>query len=219
MGVEIKLGTEVTEEMIQSEKPDAVIVATGSRPLMPPIEGLDSANVVTAEDVLYGNVDINPFAPVVVCGGGEVGGETAEFIAEAAFNVTLLEMQPDILNDMVFQNKSVVLELLAKKNVKIITNAKVSSITESCVKYTDASGSENELPAAKVVAAFGYKAHNPLEDIARKNCGEVYVVGSAVKAFIFWAVSQIAGRPFLFIFNEKKKVSAIKAAAYYSVML
>lgn len=172
LGVEVKLGTEADETLIQSEKPDAIIVATGSRPLMPPIEGIDSANVVTAEDVLYGNVDINPFAPVVVCGGGEVGGETAEFIAESAFNVTILEMQPAILNDMVFQNKAILMELLAKKNVRIITDAKVSKITESGVKYTDASSNEVELPAAVVVSAFGYKAYNPLEETARKNnCG------------------------------------------------
>ena len=33
-----------------------------------------------------------------------------------------------------------------------------------------------------VVAAFGYKAYNPLEKVAKENCHEVYVVGSAVKA-------------------------------------
>lgn len=152
LGVEVKLGIKVTGKLIQNEKPDSIIVATGSRPLMPPIDGIDSANVVSAEDVLYGNVDINSFAPVVVCGGGE----TAEFIAEIAFNVTLLEIQPAILNDMVLQNKAILMELLAKKNVRIITDAKVSKITENSVKYTDGSGNEVELPAAVVVSAFGY---------------------------------------------------------------
>ena len=34
----------------------------------------------------------------------------------------------------------------------------------------------------QVVSAFGYKAYNPLEDIAKANCKEVYVVGGAIKA-------------------------------------
>ena len=46
------MGVEVTEEMIRDEKPDAVIVATGAKPLTPPIKGMDGSNVVNAEDVL-----------------------------------------------------------------------------------------------------------------------------------------------------------------------
>ena len=54
-------------------RPDTIVVATGSVPLTPPIEGINSENVVTAEDVLYGKKDVNQ-GPVVVCGGGELGG-------------------------------------------------------------------------------------------------------------------------------------------------
>lgn len=49
------MGKEVSEEA----RPDTIVVATGSVPLTPPIEGINSENVVTAEDVLYGKIDVN----------------------------------------------------------------------------------------------------------------------------------------------------------------
>ncbi len=181
-GVKFVMGTSVTEELISQVKPDAIVLATGSRPLMPPIPGIDGSNVVTAEDVLYGNKDILP-GPTVVCGGGEVGAETAEFIAATSFfPVMLLEMQPKILGDMMSANMPVLMELLARRNVQIITNATVSSISDSAVSYTNAEGDTVTLPAATVVSAFGYKAYNPLEEVAKKYSDEVYTIGSAVKA-------------------------------------
>lgn len=182
LGVKIEMNTPVTEELLNEVKADAIILATGSKPLTPSIEGIDSPNVATAEDILYGNRDVAP-GITVVCGGGEVGGETAEFIAcNSYFPVYLLEMQPQILNDMVIQNKMVLLEMLAKRNVQVVTNAKVTKITENSVTYVDSNNQEVTLPAGTVVSAFGYKAYNPLEEAAKKACSEVYTVGSAVKA-------------------------------------
>lgn len=181
LGVTFKMGVEVNEDVINEAHPDAIILATGSKPLVPNIPGIEGANVVTAEDVLYGNIMI-PQGPVVVCGGGEVGCETAEFIAQTCFDVTVLEMKPQVLSDMVPPNMVSLLQRMMQKQIKMITNATVSSITENSVSYKDASGNEVSIPATTVVSAFGYKAYNPLEEIAKKLCKEVYVVGSAVKA-------------------------------------
>jgi 2,4-dienoyl-CoA reductase-like NADH-dependent reductase (Old Yellow Enzyme family)/thioredoxin reductase len=181
LGVTFCMGTEVTEDLIFAKKPDAVVIATGSTPLMPPIKGIDNPHVVTAEDVLLGVKDI-PAGPVVVCGGGEVGGETAEFIALTNPAVTILEMKPEILSDMFLFNKVAVLESLQRKGIRVIAEATVSEIGDDHVSYKDAVGKTITIPAATVVSAFGYRAHNPLETIARKTCEEIYVVGSAVKA-------------------------------------
>ncbi|MEG3029394.1 MAG: FAD-dependent oxidoreductase [Oscillospiraceae bacterium] len=195
LGVTFKMGVEVNEDLIKSEKPDAIILATGSKPFMPKIAGIDGKTVVSAEDVLYGNVNTpivtsdplygeltSPVGSVVVCGGGEVGGETAEFIAQTNPQVTLLEMKPEILEDMVPENRGLLIERMAKKKIKVQTNATVTEIKEDSVTYRDGDGREVTIPARMVVAAFGYKAYNPLEKIAKENCGEVYVVGSAVTA-------------------------------------
>lgn len=181
LGVKFRMGTEVTEQLIREEHPDTVILATGSRPLNPRIPGIDSSSVVTAEDVLYGKHDVNP-GPVVVCGGGEVGGETAEFIAQTNRDVTILEMKPEILSDMWPMNKVSLLKRMNQLGIRIITQAAVSGITDSSVTYKDAEGNEVTIPADTVVSAFGYRAYNPLEESAKSACSEVYTIGSAVRA-------------------------------------
>ena len=179
--VPVHTGTEVTEDLIKAEKPDAVIIATGAKPLVLPIEGIHGANVVTAEDVLLGNVDVKP-GPVVVCGGGEVGGETAHFLTQTCQDITLIEMRDDILNDMFPLMRMCLMDYIKEGSIKVLTGAKVASITEDSVSYTDADGNLKSVPAATVVSAFGYKAYNPLEETVRKYCDNVKVVGCAVKA-------------------------------------
>ncbi|MGI6229533.1 MAG: FAD-dependent oxidoreductase [Tractidigestivibacter sp.] len=200
LGVPVHLNAPVTEETIVAEKPDAIIVATGSKPLTPRIPGIEAA--VTAEDVLLGNVTL-PNGPVVVCGGGEVGAETAHFITQVHPDVTILEMQPDICMDMMPITKACLMQMLGEAHVKVQVNATVQEVRSGvavkaaasswvdqsasqaegyAVVYKGADGELHEVPCASVVSAFGYKAYNPLEDIARARCSDVRVVGSAVKA-------------------------------------
>ena len=181
MQVPIHLNTEVTPELLEAEKPDAIIVATGAHPLMPPIPGIDGSHVVTAEDVLLGNVTV-PAGPVVVCGGGEVGGEVAQFVSESHPDVTILEMQPDILNDMMVFTRRCLLSYLKDARVRVLTHAKVQKIEDDKVTYLDQAGQSVSLPAAAVISAFGYRAYNPLEAAARSVCENVQVIGGAVKA-------------------------------------
>lgn len=179
--VSVKLNCEVTEELIEAEKPDAIIVATGAKPLMPNIPGIDGENVVKAEDVLLGNVEIAD-GPIVVCGGGEVGAETAHFITRLNPDVTVLEMQDAILNDMMPFTKSVLLGMMEDARIKVHTSATVKAITSDGVVFADAEGTEHTVPAVQVVAGFGYRSYNPVEEVARKHCDDVRVVGGAVKA-------------------------------------
>ncbi len=151
------------------------------------IKSLVSCPVVTVNKIhdaqlaLLGNVDVKP-GPVVVCGGGEVGGETAEFIAQTNHDVTILEMRPSILADMFIGNMGSLLQHIQANGIRSITNATVTAINETGVSYSDGEGKIHTIPAATVVSAFGYRAYNPLEETAKAACKEVHVVGSAVKA-------------------------------------
>ena len=182
LGVEFHMGTEVTKELLQQEKPDAIVLATGSIPFIPNIPGKELANILTAEEVLYGDTEVEP-GPVVVCGGGEVGAETAEFIAQTNPDVTILEMKPEILQEMmVMDTKCQLLERMEQKHIKIQTNAMVTRFGNGTVSYKKPDDEAYTIPAATVVAAFGYRAYNPLEEAAKECCSEVYVIGSAKKA-------------------------------------
>jgi NADH dehydrogenase FAD-containing subunit len=68
------------------------------------------------------------------------------------------------------------------QGLKTVTGATVSEITDHSVSYTDKSGNTVTIPARSVISAFGYRAYDPLQQIAEKHCSEVYTVGCAVKA-------------------------------------
>lgn len=181
LGVEIKYNVEVTEEMVKSLDADHVILATGARPAAAPIKGLaDSAMAYFATDVLGGKVI--PGNNCVVIGGGEVGAETAHFLALELKKVSLLEMRDDIVLDAPAAVKVPLIKELKDRDVRILTSVNVQEVKESAVVFTHPDGHTEEIPADMVVIATGYKNYNPLEK-AVKGAGFQYtVVGDAVKA-------------------------------------
>lgn len=78
-GVEIRFNTEVTPEYVEKEAPDALIIAAGSRPLVPPIKGMDGEQVVVVNE-LYRNLD-KISDKVVVMGGGLAGCSVRSLLA------------------------------------------------------------------------------------------------------------------------------------------
>lgn len=95
MHVQILLNTTADAELIKLYEPDTVIIATGSRPFIPPIQGADQDFVVAAHDVLLGKTE--PGNRVVVIGGGLVGAETADMLGQQCEQVTIIEMLPQII--------------------------------------------------------------------------------------------------------------------------
>jgi len=79
---------------VKTERPDAVIVATGAKPWLPSLEGVEKAHVLGAEDVLSGSADVG--RRVAVVGGGGIGAEVADFLSENGKEVTLIEMMEQI---------------------------------------------------------------------------------------------------------------------------
>lgn len=87
--------------------------------MCPPIKGIDGPNVVKAEDVLLGKVQVE--GNLVVAGGGEVGIETAAYLVmEERGSVTGVEMLPAIGNGMNGILKSNALRILRDRDVKLM---------------------------------------------------------------------------------------------------
>lgn len=84
-GVKMVMHTEVTPAMVAEAKPDAVIVATGSNPLVLPIPGINDTGVIHAGDLLDGKASVGK--KVLVVGGGMVGCEVADFLGELGHEV------------------------------------------------------------------------------------------------------------------------------------
>ena len=155
-GVKMVLGKEATVENIKEFAPEAVIVATGARPLVPPIKGTQDYPVLTAHDFLRGKFVI-PKGKVCVLGGGAVACETAETVLENArpnaftrgfdasigdVDVTLVEMLPQLLTGVCAPNRTPLIRKLKNKGVHINVNNKILEVTDHDVKVQIADGTE-----------------------------------------------------------------------------
>ena len=90
LGVEVFLETTVTAEMVKEQKPDAVVVATGSVLGLPPVRGGDRANVVSVRDVLRGEVEVGENVVVIAAEHHEQALGVANFLATKGKKVELV---------------------------------------------------------------------------------------------------------------------------------
>ncbi|MBS6398105.1 MAG: FAD-dependent oxidoreductase [Clostridiales bacterium] len=178
-GVDIRLNTRVTPETVREQKPDAVIVATGSTPLVLPIPGIEKA--IHAADVLDGKV--KPGKRVLVVGGGMVGCEVADFLGELGHQVSIIELRPELGADVISEHRKFLMKALKEYQVEGITGAKVTGFFEDGVSYVLEDGTEGRVEQMdSVVLAMGYRNHDILSKEIEDLAAEVYVIGDAVRA-------------------------------------
>ena len=175
LGIVLKLGHTANIKEIEQYNPDAVIMAYGSKCLVPPIKGIHNPNSITFRDVLTKKVMISG-KKVVVGGGGLVGCETALYLAELDNKVTIAEMLPEIATGTETLSRNYLLRELKEHKVEILTNAPVNEIGRDFVKL----GNGDTIPADYFVVAFGGKPDHSLYNEVRKYF-ETYIVGDAVK--------------------------------------
>ena len=177
LGVPVMMETEVTAELAEQEKPDVVIAATGAVPVIPKIPGVEKAHVVTAHQVLSG--EVNTGGRVVVIGGGCVGAETANHLASNLKAVTLVEMQDDIALDEMLVPRWGLLDDVKKNGVRICTGTTVEEILDDSVRLT---GKVQEtVPADTVVLAVGSKPVTALAEELKAAGYPVHILGDALK--------------------------------------
>lgn len=189
-GVEVKLNTKVDEAVIDEVSPDVVVFATGGLPVTLPVSGADSAKVIGYKDILTGKV-AKPGGKVVVVGGGLVGCEVAEYVAEAGANVTIVEMGKAIAADAGATRAAFIEEAIDKANITCVTRAKVIEIGETGVTVEKRKGNE-EIAADWVIMAVGSKPIPQVDLISYCESKGIsaYLTGDAKK--IGFAIDAIA---------------------------
>ncbi len=190
LGVKVHPGKKLIPEITKKESPDVLIIATGSRPLIPNIAGIDRNNVVTASEVLKG---AKVGERVVVVGGGLVGCETADYLAQQGRQVTIVEMLRHTARDIGPAARYFLRRRMAEKGIKIMTLTTVEEVTDDGVKVRSEQGTQILSPVDTVVLATGAEPVNELESAVKGFVPEVYVVGDAAKpGKILAAVEQAA---------------------------
>jgi len=178
-GVQCHLNHEVSVEDIQANQPDVVVLATGSLPLLPSIEGIDNEIVLTYEDVLNG--DSPSYKNVVVIGGGPTGLELALHLAEYGCAVTVVEMLPKIGSGLEAMTKKIILSHLKKHRVTILTDTRLVKIDENGVIVAGKDQPEQFIETDKVVIAIGTRPDTRLYEKIKSIGYQIYQVGDCLE--------------------------------------
>jgi len=176
--VSVHLNTELTEEIVNGQKPDVVVLATGSTPVTPSWPGVKRANVVAAHQVLEGRTEVG--RSVAVIGGGMVGSETANHLANHGKEVTLVEMLPEIAADVNVRSRPFLLKDLAERNVKVYVNATVKEVLADGLRIERDGREEKIGPFDTVVLAVGVEPCNDLRSKLEGRVARLITIGDAL---------------------------------------
>lgn len=177
-GVDIRLHTEATKEMIEKEEPDAVIIAAGSRPVVPPIPGIDGKNVVIVNNYYLEKERVG--GEVVVLGGGLAGCEAAIHLAKEGRKVTVVEMRDVLAPDANVRHRPLLLKEL-EGLVKIRTGYRGVQVTEEGVVCEDKDGNRRLVEGSSVICALGQRARTEVVEALRDTASHVAVIGDCAK--------------------------------------
>lgn len=205
LNVEIILNKEVTPEMVEENHPDAVLVATGSVPVVPDIPGINSPHVVFAEEGLNNQVEVGK--NVVVIGGALVGCETVHFLADKGKRVTILRRGKKIGKEIGYTTRYLLLESLKKYGVQMLPGIQYEKIIENGI-IIRVDGQSRLIKAENIVLAAGYLPNDALFRGLKGKVKEIYALGDCVEprtileaiheasaiartlSYLFWTVAQ-----------------------------
>ena len=182
LGVEVILGKEATAEEVAAMEPDAVILATGSKSIIPKsIPGVDGANVYTIEEVLTGKKDLSGKS-VAMIGAGLTGLETGEFLGAKGCKVTFVDMLKAAGTNAYKNNVLDIMTRLRKMDIAWALGHALKEITADGVIVENVdTKEEKKIEAEAVVLSLGYRSDQSLKAALEEKGIPVKLVGSAIK--------------------------------------
>jgi NAD(P)H-nitrite reductase large subunit len=181
LGVEIRLDTEATRELVSREEPDVIIVAVGSEYFVPDSLSASVADFVTPRQAMREEVAIGD--RVVVIGGGFVGCEIALHLATARDKtVTILEVGDSIMpNELDPLNTLTFLQRLPESGVDVRTRTRLLDFDGKRVNGVEMDEDEFELEADSVILTADICSKQELAAQFDGLAPEVYRIGDCVE--------------------------------------
>jgi len=185
---------EVNGESYSAEK---ILIATGSKPFIPPIPGADSPAVLTSREIL--DIDHVPESLVVI-GGGVIGLEFASLFSTLGSKVTIIEMLPEIVPSL-DSDVAALLRQRLEKDVTFKLGARVEDIKGAQVHFTDADGAQS-INAEFILMSVGRRPVTGgmgLEDIGLDINRGAVVVDEQMRTNLpgVWAAGDCTGKSLL----------------------
>ena len=164
-----------TDEVYE-ESYDVLLLSPGAKPIVPPIPGLQEANNVFTlrnipdTDKIKSFVDEQKPSEAVVIGGGFIGLEMAENLAERGVNVTIVEMANQVMAPLDYEMAAIVHHQLIEKGAKLILEDGVQSFEDNGKTITLSSG--RKIKTDLIILSIGVRPENTLAIDSGLNVGE-----------------------------------------------
>lgn len=180
LGIDVKMNTKVTPEMIKKSDADVAIVATGASPSMPKIPGIDHPKTVSCTDAILAKKPIGD--RVVIVGAGLVGCEIAVDLAKEGKQVTIVEALPNIVSSgpvVPVMNVMMIEDLLEKYNVNVLTGHKIIEVNDkgAVIAAVNTPDELAVLAADNVIMAVGFRSAPSMRDELIGSNMDIYQVG------------------------------------------
>jgi 2,4-dienoyl-CoA reductase-like NADH-dependent reductase (Old Yellow Enzyme family)/thioredoxin reductase len=181
--VEVRLNSKATVADVCKISPNAVVVATGSEPVLPRIPGADEAPMVSARAVLAGTAEVGK--RVAVLGGGNLGSEVAHYLAEKGHEVCIIELGLGIANDLGPARRYLLRRELGERKIRRHVRSQVRRLFSDRVAFLhlmpDGTRQPTELgPLDTFVAALGSRPRESLFLALEPKVGAIYLIGDAL---------------------------------------
>lgn len=187
LGVEVRLNTTACEGSILAHRADVVVFACGALPHSPAVPGLQLPHVVQACQLLQQPALAGQ--SVVIIGAGQVGVETALWLAQLGRQVTLVEMGDALMPDGHHNSVAMAQQLLRRDGARVLLNTRLCAVEDGRVLAEGADGPV-QLPAHTVVLATGYRPQHALYQAVAPKVPQALLLGDARKVRnIYFAVN------------------------------
>lgn len=181
LGIEVRLDSSVTVEMVHQENPEVIIIATGAKPILPESLKNSDSKTITAIDLLSEKKKTGQ--NVLVVGGGLIGCEVSLWLAKQGKKVTLVEALLELMSSgakVPHMNRLMLLDLLAFNQVQVLTQTKLARIEEDDV-ILERDSRQQVLKIDSVVLAIGLEPEDRLYNQLKDECTQIFTLGDCRK--------------------------------------
>ncbi len=178
VGVNIQYNTKITKENAKDYNADVAILAVGSSPIVPRLEGIDGDHVVVVNNYYLEKEKVTD--KVVVLGGGLAGCECAIHLAQEGKEVHLVEMRDQLAVDANIRHRPILMQMI-DKYVTVHTGVAGQKITDEGIICLDKEGNEVFVPGTSTVVAVGQRANRQIVEELLDIAPVVREVGDCIR--------------------------------------